>query len=109
MTDPGVVRSHRLADLAVAERPREKLLDKGDEYLTDAELIAVALRVGASGRNAIELARDLLAIFDNDLGAVIAGPAKIEEDETTIIVPTSRKAICQPDGCIELTLTGDAS
>ena len=43
------------------------------------------------------------------VGAVIAGPAKIEEDETTIIVPTSRKAICQPDGCIELTLTGDAS
>jgi len=32
------------------------------------------------------------------------GPAKIVEDETTIIVPTSREAICQPDGCIDIVV-----
>ena len=34
------------------------------------------------------------------------GPAAITEAETTIIVPASRKAICQPDGCIDLVLKG---
>jgi len=30
------------------------------------------------------------------------GPVAIVEDETTIIVPASRDAICQPDGCIDV-------
>ena len=34
------------------------------------------------------------------------GPAAITEDETTIIVPSSRTAICQPDGCIDVTAKG---
>jgi DNA repair protein RadC len=76
MTKAQFVRGHRLTDISADERPREKLLEKGDEYLTDAELIAVALRVGAAGRNAIELARDLLAIFDNDLSKLAAAPSK---------------------------------
>ncbi len=35
-------------------------------------------------------------------GSSIAGPAAITEDETTIILPTSRYAIAQPDGCIDV-------
>jgi len=35
-------------------------------------------------------------------GATITGPAVITEDETTIIVPSSRRAICQSDGCIDI-------
>ena len=35
-------------------------------------------------------------------GAVIQGPAAIVEDETTIIVPSSRQAVGQSDGCIEI-------
>lgn len=35
-------------------------------------------------------------------GATVAGPAIITEDETTIIIPSSRTAICQPDGCIDV-------
>ncbi|MEP2980821.1 MAG: hydantoinase/oxoprolinase family protein [Lentilitoribacter sp.] len=37
-------------------------------------------------------------------GATVEGPAAITEDETTIIVPSSRKAIRQPDGCIDLSM-----
>ncbi|MEP3198199.1 MAG: hydantoinase/oxoprolinase family protein [Lentilitoribacter sp.] len=37
-------------------------------------------------------------------GAIVEGPAAITEDETTIIVPSSRKAIRQPDGCIDLSM-----
>ncbi|MDF3415512.1 hydantoinase/oxoprolinase family protein [Sulfitobacter sp. M57] len=39
-------------------------------------------------------------------GAEAQGPAIITEDETTIIIPTSRKAIRQPDGCIDVTAKG---
>ncbi|MGB3407580.1 MAG: hydantoinase/oxoprolinase family protein [Jannaschia sp.] len=39
-------------------------------------------------------------------GATVAGPAIITEDETTIIVPVSRIAIRQPDGCIDLREKG---
>ena len=34
------------------------------------------------------------------------GPTAVVEDETTIIVPASRDAICQPDGCIDIVLKG---
>ncbi|WP_300012905.1 hydantoinase/oxoprolinase family protein [uncultured Roseobacter sp.] len=40
------------------------------------------------------------------LGAEVAGPAAITEDETTIIVPESRRAIRQPDGCIDVIRKG---
>ena len=43
-----------------AERPRERLLRIGPQALGDAELVAILLRVGTKGANAIELARRLL-------------------------------------------------
>ncbi len=45
------------------ERPREKLIRKGAETLSDAELLAIFLRTGIPGKNSVELARDLLAHF----------------------------------------------
>jgi len=41
------------------------------------------------------------------VGQYAQGPAAITEAETTIIVPTSRMAICQPDGCIDVIVKGD--
>lgn len=38
------------------------------------------------------------------VGSTVDGPAIITEDETTIIVPANRKAICQSDGSIEMRL-----
>ena len=43
------------------ERPREKLLAHGAQALSDAELLAIFLRTGVSGKSAVDLARDLLA------------------------------------------------
>jgi N-methylhydantoinase A len=37
-------------------------------------------------------------------GASVSGPAAITEDETTIIIPTSRMASRQPDGCIDVRI-----
>lgn len=45
------------------ERPREKLLARGPETLSDAELLAIFLRTGLPGKTAVDLARDLLARF----------------------------------------------
>ena len=39
-------------------------------------------------------------------GQTAQGPAAITEEETTIILPASRRAICQPDGCIDITVKG---
>lgn len=36
------------------------------------------------------------------VGATVQGPSVITEDETTIIVPSSRRAIRQPDGCLDM-------
>ncbi|WP_440027804.1 RadC family protein [Chromobacterium amazonense] len=46
-----------------AERPREKLLRQGAATLNDSELLAIFLRTGVKGINAVELARSLLQEF----------------------------------------------
>ena len=45
------------------ERPRERLLRQGAQSLTDAELVAILLRVGVKGTSAVELARQVLKKF----------------------------------------------
>ena len=43
-----------------AERPRERLLARGPQALTDAELLAILLRTGVPGRTAVDVAREAL-------------------------------------------------
>jgi DNA repair protein RadC len=50
-----------IADWPVDDRPREKLLAKGADALSDAELLAIFLRTGVNGKSAVDLARELLA------------------------------------------------
>ena len=50
-----------IADLPVDERPRERMFKHGPETLSDAELVAILLGSGVPGKNAIQLARTLLA------------------------------------------------
>ena len=45
------------------DRPREKLLKFGEKHLSDAELLAIFLRVGIKGKSAVDLAQDLLDQF----------------------------------------------
>lgn len=53
-----------ITDWPAAERPREKLLQRGAEALSDAELLAIFLRTGVPGKTAVDLARELLNRFD---------------------------------------------
>ena len=57
-----------ISDWPAGERPRERLLAHGAEALSDAELLAIFLRVGVRGKSAVDLARDLLGHFDGSLG-----------------------------------------
>lgn len=52
-----------ITDWPSAERPREKLLQKGATALSDAELLAIFLRTGLRGCSAVDLARQLLTSF----------------------------------------------
>ncbi len=52
-----------IRDWPKAERPREKLLERGAFALSDAELLAVLLGSGTRQGSAVELARDLLKEF----------------------------------------------
>ena len=52
-----------ITDWPEAERPREKLLVRGAQALSDAELLAIFLRTGVTGKSAVDLARELLDRF----------------------------------------------
>lgn len=60
-----------ITDWPEGERPRERLLALGPEALSDAELLAIYLRVGVRGKSAVDLARDLLQRFDGRLSALV--------------------------------------
>jgi DNA repair protein RadC len=55
---------------AEEDRPREKLLSKGRHVLTDAELIAILIGSGTRKETAVELAKRILAQFENNLNAI---------------------------------------
>ncbi len=50
-------------DWPAAQRPRERLLRHGVQALSDPELLAIFLRVGVRGKNAVEFGRDLICQF----------------------------------------------
>ena len=79
------------------ERPREKLLNRGSEALSDAELLAVFLRNGYAGCSAVDLARSMIGQFGGLRGVLEAprsalmqvhgvGAAKIALLEAAVIL-----------------------
>lgn len=95
-----------IRDWPEAERPRERLARLGATALSDAELLAIFLRVGVRGKSAVDLARDLLTSFGGDLAALGAastkdlaclpgiGPAKAAQLAATLEL--ARRALAGP-------------
>ncbi len=54
-----------IREMPAQERPREKLASLGASALSDSELIAILLRTGVPGANAVEVARELLARYQS--------------------------------------------
>jgi DNA repair protein RadC len=69
---------HAIANWPVEDRPREKLLIKGPEALSNAELLSIFLRVGVKGKNAIDLAQELLSRFGSLRELYVAPVAVLE-------------------------------
>jgi len=52
-------------DLPLDDRPREKLLLRGSQSLSDAELVAILLRTGKKGKSVLEIAREIISSEGN--------------------------------------------
>jgi DNA repair protein RadC len=81
------------------ERPRERLLAGGPKGLSDAELLAILLRNGVKGKDAVSLARELLAKFGGLRGLLSSGPRALKDEKglgqvglqrTSLVLPTSQ-------------------
>lgn len=69
----------KIHDLPLEERPREKALEHGLESLSDAELLGLIIARGTRGHSALEIAKELLAIYQNFQGLAIANPDAFSE------------------------------
>jgi DNA repair protein RadC len=56
-----------IKNLAEADRPREKMLSKGPEVLSDSELIAILIQSGNNEKSAVDLAREILQLGNDNL------------------------------------------
>jgi DNA repair protein RadC len=62
-----------------SERPREILLEKGPDFVSDAGLLAILLRSGLRGKDAVALSRDLLDLFGGLRGILNANKKDLEK------------------------------
>ena len=68
-----------ITDWPASERPREKLIEQGAGSLSDAELLAIFLRVGVVGKSAVDLARDMLTQFGSLNGIFAASEQELSQ------------------------------
>ncbi|MEL6685316.1 MAG: hydantoinase/oxoprolinase family protein, partial [Pseudomonadota bacterium] len=88
-----------------ATTPAEKVARVDETHGADIAQTA-GRRPLFDGASAKYVDADIIHRADMATGQRVTGPAAVVEDETTIIVPVSRDAICQPDGCIDLVKKG---
>ena len=62
--------SIKITDWAVEDRPREKLIQKGTNSLSDAELLAILISSGTREKSAVDLGRELLMAANNNLNSL---------------------------------------
>jgi DNA repair protein RadC len=114
---------YRITDLEEAERPRERLASRGAQALSNAELLAILLRVGVPGENAVQVGQRLLqemgglrgihrATYDEVCRVYGIGPAKASQILAAIELgrrlaaesPEERPAINSPRDAADLVL-----
>lgn len=80
------------------DRPREKLIAKGPSALSDSELLAIFLRTGIQGKNAIELAQEMLTHFGS-LKSIFAADLK----RFTAMKGLGEAKFVQLQACLEMS------
>lgn len=66
-------------DMAVGDRPRERLLQVGERALSTTELLAIILRTGVGGENVVRLAERFLAQFGGLSGLAVASLTELQQ------------------------------
>lgn len=61
---------HPISQWSVSDQPREKLIAMGSRSLSEAELIAILMRVGTRNKSALDLAKDLLTRHDHSIASL---------------------------------------
>ena len=61
------MQKQSIKEWAIDDRPREKLVTRGAENLSNSELIAILLQNGTVNKSAVDLAKELLTCTDNNL------------------------------------------
>ncbi len=89
-----------------ATTPPEKVA-RMDETEGSDQATAAGCRALFDAASAKYLDAQIVNRFDMITGQRAIGPVAVVEDETTIIVPASRDAIRQPDGCIDVVTKGN--
>jgi len=69
----------KIHELPAQERPREKLAAQGAAALSDSELIAILLRTGVQGANAVDVGRQLILRFGSLAGLARASLAELSK------------------------------
>ncbi len=62
-----------ITDWPEDQRPRERLIKHGAQALSDAELLAIFLRIGVKGKSAVDLGREMISRFGSLNGLFSAG------------------------------------
>lgn len=94
-------RGLTLKELPAGERPRERLVRHGAAALSDAELLAILIRTGdaASGRTALDLARDLLVrVHDTGGGSGEVSEARVPADGLRFLVTATVEELSRVKG-----------
>lgn len=89
--------SYRIMDIQASDRPRERLERLGAKMLSDAELLAILLRVGIEGENAVQLGQRLLHKYKG-----IAGLHRAAFDDLRAEKGLGRAKTAQIKAAIEL-------
>lgn len=89
--------AYRITDLAEGERPRERLEKHGANNLSSSELLAILLRVGVKGENAVQVATRLLQNFEG-----LSGLHKAPFDEVCAQRGIGRAKAAQIKAALEL-------
>ncbi|MDP2742014.1 MAG: DNA repair protein RadC [Hydrogenophaga sp.] len=93
-----------LKSMPADARPREKLLMRGPSALSDAELLALLLRTGISGKHVVQLAQELLDRFGGVGGLlhtgaealkVVKGLGPAKRAEVVAVLELARRALAQ--------------
>ena len=99
-----------ITDWPADERPRERLLTQGAAALSDAELLAIFLRVGMRGKSAVDLARELIGRFGNlnglfsasfDAFSSIPGMGQAKYAQLQAVLEMSRRALSEQMKCAD--------